>query len=310
MTKKEVQEYIDDYISHAISMVEFGNSFVEDLDEYINAARDEIEAILESHEYCKTKKVCNEALAEINIVLENLSSDLKEYSEDMIDEMIETENDWLAGYVENPLDIDFNYPDPAKAAQMLNIIPIAAAVALNTFGPVIADRLRDIYKSVISSSYITGASTSELLEQYQPRLNSFERGYKAEGETIGESLSGQYDRIVFTKNDKKIKGYVWSAILDTSTCVVCGMLDGKKFNDISKVPMYPQHLRCRCVLIPYTEDMEDVLPETYQEWFEKQSTKDKRAILGKTRFQLYEQGMKIKNFVNNGKKTPLKDLNK
>ena len=56
------------------------------------------------------------------------------------------------------------------------------------------------------------------------------------------------------------------------------------------------------------EDIEEELPSSYKEWFEVQPKETKRQILGKKRFELYESGVKVKNFVNNGKITPLKDL--
>ena len=81
------------------------------------------------------------------------------------------------------------------------------------------------------------------------------------------------------------------------------------FDSIDKIPTYPKHANCRCTCIPLPEDIdESEIKETYSEWFERQSDKTKHKVLGKTRFQLYEQGMKIKQFVNNGKITPLKDL--
>lgn len=92
-------------------------------------------------------------------------------------------------------------------------------------------------------------------------------------------------------------------------CIACGELDGQIFDSIDKVPMYAKHAHCRCTCVPLKEDTDEAaVRETYFEWFERQPQKEKRAILGKTRFQLYEQGMKIKQFVNNGKITPLKDL--
>ena len=72
--------------------------------------------------------------------------------------------------------------------------------------------------------------------------------------------------------------------------------------------MYPIHYRCRCFLIPFTQEIAEEIPMTYAEWFEKQSDEDQKTILGKTRYQLYKSGMKIKDFVSNGQKIPLNKL--
>ena len=139
-------------------------------------------------------------------------------------------------YVAEPLGIILD--KSRKAIDLLKMLPIASAEVIGIYGHTLADRLNTLYRQKINQSYVTGSSFEELEDMYEARFNTFERGLQTEGETIGESLGTQYERIVFSKNAKQIKGYVWQSILDGRTCVVCGSLSGMKFTDLSKVPIY------------------------------------------------------------------------
>lgn len=308
MTKEEAEEYIDNYLSHVIEMSEYGNWFSTEIKGMCEDCKNECDKILNGVKICNTKKICKSTEKEILIRLEELLSDITDFILSQTNDLINIENDWISKNVEKPLGISLNYSN--KAASVLLAIPIATAGIVGELGKTISDRLYNIYHQKIMQSYVSGSSFDDIETEYDSRFSSFYRGLEADTQTLGSSLSSQYERIIYTSNKTKIKGYVWSSILDTNTCLACGELDGRKFTDISKVLIYPVHDRCRCTVIPFTEEIEDVIPESYSEWFEKQDDSSKRKILGKTRFQLYEGGMKIKHFVNNGKITPLKDLRK
>lgn len=305
--KEKWQQYIDNTISHAIGAVEYGNYFYDEIKDMTNEAKDDCQQLLEEYVRCGTKTRCNELKKEIDKRLAELEDKVAAFITLELPKIIEDENKYLKETVQPLFDIQLE--SAVKSIARLGIIPIATAGAALGFGALIASRLGNIYNSEITQCYITGIPFGELKDDYDIRLNSFDRGLEADAETLGSSLGGQYERIVYTKNDKKIQRYMWSSILDTSTCLVCGSLDGQVFEGITNVPIFPIHDRdrCRILLLPDFVDDEEA-KTTYSEWFERQSPKKKRAILGKTRFQLYEQGMKIKQFVNNGKITPLKDL--
>ena len=307
MSEEEIRKYIDNKISHVISAVEYGNYFFEEIKSITDEAKRDCQVYFDKYKRCGTKSKCQELIKQINSRLEELKIEIDQFVETELPKIIKLENKWLKDNVEKPLGITFQKDE--KIYSRLIMIPIATAGAAGYFGSLISDRLKNIYQSQALQGYITGISFSELEDEYESRLNSFDRGLQADAETMGSSLGEQYERIVFTKNKDLVKKYIWSSILDTSTCIACGYLDGRIYTDITEVPIYPLHDRCRCTLIPLPEDSnEEDFRETYSKWFERQSEEDKYRILGKKRFQLYEQGMKIKQFVNNGKITPLKDL--
>lgn len=88
-------------------------------------------------------------------------------------------------------------------------------------------------------------------------------------------------------------------MLDSSTCIVCGNLDGTIYENIEDAPFIPVHDHCRCFLQPLVEGQE-YPSETYSTWLSKQSEAEQRKILGKTRYEMYKQGLPIKRFVNDG----------
>ena len=309
MTKEETQKYIDNYISHAIGAVEYGNFFYEQIKILADETKDDCNAIFDKYNRCVTKNRYNTLMKEINTRLGELEDEIASFIEIELPKIIEEENKWLEDNVEEPFNI--RLAKDLKLLAKLSFVPIATAGAAIYFGKLVSDRLKNIYQSQAMQSYITGMAFTELKNEFIPRVNSFDRGLQADAETMGSCLGEEYERIVFTKNKGVIKKYMWSSVLDTSTCMACGILDGQVYDDITNVTVYPLHDRCRCRLIPLPEESdEEEFKETYSHWFERQPKKKKYEILGKTRFQLYEQGMKIKQFVNNGKITPLKDLKK
>lgn len=308
MTKEDVKKYIDNYILHIVRSVEYGNLFADDFADYIKKAKDKCKEILYKNRHCSTKKICKQTLKEIKEILHKLQSDLEEYVDDSIRDVIENENEWIKINVANVIGEEFNPPKNPKS--LMKGLPVATIGLVGMFGESIASRLYNLYEGVVQSSYITGSSVEDIYDDYEPRFNNFDKGIKKESETVGQSLSSQYDRIVYTKNDNKIQYYIWISLLDSSTCLYCGSLSGKRFDDINKAPLYPPHFGCRCQLLICNDEIAKYIPEDYEHWFEEQPKKVKKEILGKNRFQLYENGMKIKSFVNNGQITPLKDLKK
>lgn len=305
--KERWQKYIDNVISHAIGSVEYGNYFYEQIKISADSAKDDCEAILSEYKRCGTKSRCDLVKALIDKRLEELEAEIAGFISKELPKIIESENEWLDNDIAPFLDIKFDKVRSSLA--LLAAVPIAYIVSASTFSVNTVNKLSDIYDSVLRQSLITGLSFDETEEDYIPRFNTFDRQLEAEAETLGYGLPEQYDRIVFTKNDKKIQRYIWTSMLDTTTCLACGELDGQVYDSIDKVPMYPLHRSCRCMIVPLPADIdEEDIRETYSQWFERQSKNKKYEILGKKRFELYEQGVKIKQFVNNGRITPLKDL--
>ena len=109
MTKEEVKEYIDNYISHIISMVEYGNWFAEKMKSMCEDAKDDCDKILNTYIRCNTKNVCKIIEKAITERLEQLMSDVTDFILEQTDNVIDIETDWLNKNVEKPLGLKFKY---------------------------------------------------------------------------------------------------------------------------------------------------------------------------------------------------------
>lgn len=262
--KREWQKYIDNTISHAIGVVEYGNYFYDEIKGLADEAKDDCQVLLEDYVRCGTKSRCNELKKKIDVRLSELEDEVAAFIALELPKIIEDENEFLKKNVQPLFKIQLE--DAAKSITKLAMIPVATAGAAIEFGLLISNKLRDIYNSEITQSYITGISFNELKDDYAIRLNSFDRGLEADANTLGASLGNQYQRMVYTKNKDKIPAYMWSAILDTSTCIACGILDHKIFNDILKVPLYPVHANCVSgdTLISSVSDISAIFRRRYE----------------------------------------------
>lgn len=306
MTTKEIKDYVDLCIKHAIDNVEYGNFFADEIKHFTNEAREEIAVLLHKYKRASSKTQANVVLKEIQKVLDKMQDRIDDFTDEQSFNIIDNENAWFDELSE---DLDLELKFPKNPQNILKQIPVGTAGSLAMFGVMTAASLQQAYNAMIMQGLITGNDFEELEDDFEPTFTRFDRSLDTDSLTLGESLGSQYQRMVFTKNKAQMQSYMWSSILDTSTCLVCGSLDGKVYQNIADVPIYPVHDRCRCLLIyiPNGVQPED-LKESYEEWFERQPKNTKRSVLGKSRFLLYEQGMKIKQFVNNNKRTPLKTL--
>jgi len=131
-----------------------------------------------------------------------------------------------------------------------------------------------------------------------------------------EKKATVYDITVDIDHSFKVFGCV------LHNCLVCGELDGKKFETLEEAPTLPQHHNCRCLYLPVIKGMEDFDEDderasvngpvpanmTYEDWLKTQPDDVVRDILGPTRFDLYQNGMPITSFVANGSTLNLQQL--
>lgn len=89
----------------------------------------------------------------------------------------------------------------------------------------------------------------------------------------------------------EIEQYVWMSILDPRTCLICWSLHGRKFKSSKKAFSHPN---CRCTLVPYFG--QEIISGS--EVFAKLEKGYQKQILGKGRFELYENGDSLRKFVS------------
>lgn len=100
---------------------------------------------------------------------------------------------------------------------------------------------------------------------------------------------------IYRDNKDVIEGWEWVAAKSPRTCPVCLALDGTVYK--LNVP-FPQHINCRCTLIPVIKGVPRPKRETGAEWFDRQPDAVKEMILGKEAAAAYMRGeVELKAFV-------------
>ena len=206
------------------------------------------------------------------------------------------------------------------------IAGIALAEGLKDLNNKLTGRVRD----QLAQSIIQGEGAVEAARRLR---HSFGQTF-TESENLARTALNQVgnDTLlkVYRDFDDVIQGYVFTATLDTRTCVTCAGFDGMKAREYSDLPAVPNHWQCRCVIIPLTVFADDGFGRpavieydekivkhrdgttstlfkpketrknqmlTYEEFFERQDDKFKRKVLGKSRFELYKKNdLKIDSF--------------
>lgn len=299
-------KYFDEVVKHNIEFSKNGIVLAAICKAITSDYIDLIEELLSEYETVATKKKKKEIEQRLTEISTELEDYLGEKMMNYFSESIKTENKWLSDISSKFFDDKFDISE--KLAEFVKKYPFATAGTVLGFASDISQRMHEKAVGLIESSYIVGADFEDLLDDAD--FDSIERLAYNNAEVIGEGIGNVYDRIVYTKNEKLIKKYQWVSILDTNTCPACGELNGKVFDDISKVPLYPVHRCCRCTLLSLPAETEPIDIPKYSDWIESQDEETKRNILGKTRYSLYREGMKISQFYANGKKINLKDLKK
>lgn len=106
----------------------------------------------------------------------------------------------------------------------------------------------------------------------------------------------------YEENRRILRGVLWVATLDVSTCPRCGALDGELF-PIDEGPRPPLHYGpCRCTTVPVLRSASDLggtrasmdgqVPEstTFEEWIGEQSPERQDLAFGRGRARLFRAG--------------------
>ena len=235
--------------------------------------------------------------------------------------------------------VNFLYPsiEQIKTSALFKPIDIKTGMTYESFLNGIESGLYNIWDSSLRTGYLTGMSTDKIVENVlggvsakdklvkQGAINSLRNSLWSNTRTVLQSFASETRNRIYEENEQYFGDaetdfkYEYIATLDTRSCLVCGSDDGKLFKSIKGCPQIPRHRGCRCVVIPYFGSIdgesraskkgyiEDKV--TFDKWLESQDEKTQKEVLGKTRYQLYKNGEKIKDFVDNGKVLTIKELN-
>jgi SPP1 gp7 family putative phage head morphogenesis protein len=98
----------------------------------------------------------------------------------------------------------------------------------------------------------------------------------------------------YAENSDVLDGWIWTSTLSTRTCAACWSLHGTFF-PLSK-QFFPAHVSCRCTSIPSVKGS-DFNITAGAVAFSKLPAKDQLTVLGPSRYEMYQQGTTLEDFV-------------
>ena len=290
---------LDEFLKHSINKELYGNNVREESVQLLTELYQEIITRINSVSYISSKKMYESLLQEIEERLQQYNVDYKKILKSHIKTVTNTESEWLNDFLTG---IGLSIVIPTTLFNSVKFSPVTTQVNYEGVADTISENLKKTVTTSLKNAYLIKEPTSEVTARLENKLTKFEQNVDVETATVNTSAFNMTDYLIYKQNKIKVR---YSAMLDNYTCAVCGSYDGMEFESGS-APLLPVHENCRCTLIPL-EIAEEETP-TYSEWFETLDESDKKEILGKGRYELYQQGFGLDRFVNNGEKLTLEQL--
>ena len=231
--------------------------------------------------------------------------------------------------------VNFLYPTVEQIKTGALFKPVTEGFTYDSYLEGIERGFYNVWDSAVRTGYITGQPTSVIVENVmggltpkarlknQGQIQALRNNIYSNTRTVLQSFASETRNRVFEENEdyfgdgESSYKYEWLSVLDARTCLVCGELDGKLFESIEDAPSIPVHRGCRCILVPYFNIKGDTRASkngyvkdkiTFDGWLRKQDEKTQKEVLGITRYNMFKDGKKISQFVDNGRVIPLDRL--
>lgn len=229
--------------------------------------------------------------------------------------------------------ISFVYPNVEQIKTSALFRPATDGLTFQSYLDGVEAGLFNTWDSAVRTGYLTGIPTKQIVSNVMGGISQIDKLKKAgqieplrnavygNTRTLLQSFAEEARERVYKDNEQYFGDgeykYEYLATLDARTCLVCGNYDGKKFKSLEDAPHVPQHRNCRCLIIPYFDIKDDtraskdgqVSSKTdFATWLDEQDEKTQREVLGATRFRMYQDGVKIEQFVDNGETLTLDQL--
>lgn len=229
--------------------------------------------------------------------------------------------------------ISFVYPNVEQIKTSALFRPATDGLTYQSYLDGVEAGLFNTWDSAVRTGYLTGIPTKQIVSNVMGGISQIDKLKKAgqieplrnavygNTRTLLQSFAEEARERVYKDNEQYFGDgeykYEYLATLDARTCLVCGNYDGKKFKSLEDAPHVPQHRNCRCLIIPYfyiegdtraSKDGQVKASTDFATWLDEQDEKTQREVLGATRFRMYQDGVKIEQFVDNGETLTLDEL--
>lgn len=261
---------------------------------------DRLLQLIKTNVYIPTRERLAELLEEADSLADSYIKALSSSRKEALSQAVRRETEFLTSFAET---IGKRYVIPAGIEGKVLSMPAGSLQDYRQATENEARRVRQAVHAAAVLAYMTKEDTEQTASRLSRTLGSMSRAVSLDSSILNTAAYRNTDLLVFRRNGQRV---VLSPVLDTSVCIVCGDYSGKSF-DISSAPAVPIHYNCRCTLVPA-----EAVPETgigsFESFLDGLDDGGKERVLGKGRFQLYEKGVKIHSFIDNGALVSLSDL--
>ena len=216
-------------------------------------------------------------------LMNQLRFELTDYSQEEVDRLNEYlkehfEESYLRNLYElsdrGSFSVDFNRYNSTQL-QMVIRKPWKGSTFFDRLSENITGRLPDSLTKVFTQGIVNGWSIDKMTDALMKEVTLTTRNrIKTLIRTESAHLAEQASQVAYKQT--KVKKWKWLATLETSTCSLCGKLDGQIFDTYDKdAPSIPLHPNCRCTSVPVVEGFENkerhsqdgfVKDMTFEEW--------------------------------------------
>lgn len=331
--------YENGVIKYQISLERYKNGIANDIIQLLDNANIEMAGYIKKTQSVATKARYKQIAKKLN----EISKQLKERVEQNIDVdavikyELNKENNLFEKikklFKGDTGKISFIYPSVEQIKTSALFRPVIDGLTFQSYLDSIEAGLFNTWDSAVRTGYLTGIPTKQIVSNViggvsqidklkkAGTLQPFRNNVYANTRTLLQSFAEETRERVYKENEQYFGDgeykYEYLATLDARTCLVCADYDGKKFKTLEEAPHVPQHRNCRCLIIPYFDIKDDTRASrdgqvdsktSFEDWLEEQDEKTKIDVLGKTRYKLFQEGVKINQFVDNGRVLTIEEL--
>lgn len=291
---------ISKFINHVVKRELYSNNLKEKAVRLLDELYEEIFRILKIYPYISTKRKYRELELLLKEEIKEFTSRYKDFLSVNIYEISETESVWLTKFFEL---LGKECEVPENLVFTLKFTPICSNSDYQSLVTKFTATITTRVVTALKTAYLTKEPTSDILKRFEHFIEQSKKSMAIDIESFNSAMFNMTDYYIFESNESRM---LYCGLLDSNVCQSCLNNSSKIFIG-AEAPLVPLHERCRCFYIDADVD-EDLEEMTYTSWLSHEKEEEQLKILGKSRYKLMKNGIKVNKFVNNGVKTSLNDL--
>lgn len=329
----------DRAISHAVFMERYKTQVVNDilsaLEESETRLVRRIRDRLEDESF--TRNRLERLLDDVRDISREANRVLREKLRERIREFGGREADWTARTIGETIPINWSITQPSPRQIYSAVIdkPLEDRMLSEAMRGV-GDNQRRRIEAALRQGFIEGRAVQEMVREIRgTRANRYTDGIigRSRRETTGlvrtainHTHSVARSELARANNDL-IKGEQYVATLDSRTTLICASHDGE-VHPVGEGPIPPLHWNCRSTRAPVLRSwrelgidldeapagtrasMDGQVPDktTYSEWLSRQSKETQIEVLGRSRYEKWQEGESLGQFVQDDRLMTLDEL--